>query len=226
MKYLKIFLILLLLCGCSSEKESEEEIEPTDPIGTYFSKLPEKPSDGDGIFVSANDGLHYEEVWDEFYEKVENEEECDVTIARYTIEGDVIYELLKHEDGFFTLYTDNSRDQFSSVHEIMEEKREYLYDLSWLSNEEIDGTVKPFAEVSSPVTGITMKCSTNLPGFQLYTGNFLKNSSGKENTAYKPRDGFCLETQFYPNSVNQDGFPDCIFGPEREYDYITVYQFS
>ena len=144
MKYLKIFLILLLLCGCSRETESEEVTEPSAPIGTYFSKLPEKPSDGDGIFVSANDGLHYEEVWDEFYEKVENEEECDVTIARYTIEGDVIYELLKHEDGFFTLYTDNSRDQFSSVHEIMEEKREYLYDLSWLSNEEIDGTVKPF----------------------------------------------------------------------------------
>ena len=144
MKYLKILLILLLLCGCNGEKETEEEIQPMDPIGTYFSELPDKPGEGDGIFVSANDGLHFEEIWDEFYERVMDEEECDVTIARYTIEGDVIYELLKHEDGVFTLYTDNSRDQFSFIHEITEEKREYLYDLTWLSNEDIGGTVKPF----------------------------------------------------------------------------------
>ena len=43
---------------------------------------------------------------------------------------------------------------------------------------------------------------------------------------YKPRDGFCLETQFYPNSINQAGFPDSVFGPDREYDSVTVYQFK
>ncbi len=89
-----------------------------------------------------------------------------------------------------------------------------------------DGTLKTFCEVTSPVTGITMKCSTTLPGFQLYAGNFLNHDHGKEGTVYKPRDGFCLETQFYPNSVNEPGFPDCIFGPDREYDTVTVYQFS
>ncbi len=88
-----------------------------------------------------------------------------------------------------------------------------------------DGKLKVFAVAKSPVSGITMECSTDLPGFQLYAGNFLKNKDGKENTEYKPRDGFCLETQFYPNSVNEAGFPDPIFGPDRVYDTVTVYKF-
>ena len=88
-----------------------------------------------------------------------------------------------------------------------------------------DGSMKVFCEVTAPATGITMKCSTDLPGFQLYAGNFLNHPNGKGGVAYKARDGFCLETQFYPNSINEAGFPDCVFGPDREYDTKTVYQF-
>ena len=89
-----------------------------------------------------------------------------------------------------------------------------------------DGTRRNFCTVTSPKTGITMQCSTTLPGFQLYAGNFLNHDHGKDGTVYKPRDGFCLETQFYPNSINEAGFPDCVFGPDREYDTVTVYQFN
>ena len=54
----------------------------------------------------------------------------------------------------------------------------------------------------------------------------LKHPHGKEGAVYKARDGFCLETQFYPNSINEPAFPDSIFGPDREYDTVTVYKFS
>lgn len=89
-----------------------------------------------------------------------------------------------------------------------------------------EGVLREAAFAKSPDTGITLKCCTTLPGIQLYVGNFLKSNVGKENTEYKARDGFCLETQYYPNSINQAGFPDCVFGPDREYDSITVYQFK
>ncbi len=89
-----------------------------------------------------------------------------------------------------------------------------------------EGTLREAAFAQSPDTGITLKCSTTLPGIQLYVGNFLKSNVGKEGTQYKARDGFCLETQFYPNSINQAGFPDAVFGPDREYDCVTVYQFK
>ena len=86
--------------------------------------------------------------------------------------------------------------------------------------------MKEFAVVTSPVTGITMKCSTDLPGFQLYVGNFLKAEGAKDGAEYKARDGFCLETQVYPNSINEAGFPDCIYGPSRDYDNTTIYKFA
>ncbi|MCR4757296.1 MAG: galactose mutarotase [Butyrivibrio sp.] len=89
-----------------------------------------------------------------------------------------------------------------------------------------DGTMKVFATATSPATGISMKCSTDLPGFQLYVGNFLAAENAKGGATYKAREGFCLETQVYPNSINQAGFPDCVYGPDRDYDNTTIYQFS
>ncbi len=89
-----------------------------------------------------------------------------------------------------------------------------------------DGTRRVFADVTCPATGISMHCSTTLPGFQFYTGNFLKTSVGKGGSGYGQFDGFCLETQFYPDGINRPNFPDCVFGPDREYDSTTVYQFS
>lgn len=89
-----------------------------------------------------------------------------------------------------------------------------------------EGDLREAAVAECKETGIRLTCCTTLPGIQLYVGNFLNSKFGKENTEYKPRDGFCLETQYYPNSINQAGFPDAIFGPERDYDSVTVYKFD
>ena len=43
---------------------------------------------------------------------------------------------------------------------------------------------------------------------QFYTGNFLDGTlKGKGGTVYKHRSGLCLETQHFPDSPNQPGFP-------------------
>ena len=89
-----------------------------------------------------------------------------------------------------------------------------------------DGTRRTFATVTCPETGITMQCSTTLPAFQFYSGNALNAPGGKGGRDYGKRDGFCLETQFHPDCINHDNFPDPVFGPEREYDSLTVYKFS
>ncbi len=89
-----------------------------------------------------------------------------------------------------------------------------------------DGTRRTFATVTCPETGITMQCSTTLPAFQFYAGNFLDAKGGKGGAVYGKRDGFCLETQIHPDSINHDNFPDPVFGPEREYVSVTVYKFS
>lgn len=89
-----------------------------------------------------------------------------------------------------------------------------------------DGTLRTFAVVSHPATGIVMTCATDLPAFQFYSGNFLKTEGTKGGRSYKRREGFCLETQVPPNSINEPAFPDCIYGPEKDYDSVTQYRFS
>ena len=88
-----------------------------------------------------------------------------------------------------------------------------------------DGMLREIAQVEEPKSGRKMKVFTDLPGVQFYAGNCIAEEVGKDNATYGPRSGFCLETQFYPDNIHHPNFPQAIFGPDREYDYVTVYQF-
>ena len=72
-----------------------------------------------------------------------------------------------------------------------------------------------------------MEVWTEEPGMQFYCGNFLNGSNiGKSGKAYNFRDGFCLETQHYPDSINQPNFPSTVLKPGEEYRTTTIYKFS
>ncbi len=88
-----------------------------------------------------------------------------------------------------------------------------------------DGTLREFAEVEDPKSGRKMKAYTDLPGVQFYAGNCITEETGKDNAAYGPRTGFCLETQYYPDTIHHANFPSAVFGPDRDYESVTVYQF-
>ncbi len=88
-----------------------------------------------------------------------------------------------------------------------------------------DGTLRPFGTVKSPDGLLEMKGYTTLPGVQFYAGNLITPEPGKGGAFYEKRSGFCLETQYFPNSANEKNFESCIFGGDREYDSVTVYRF-
>ncbi len=89
------------------------------------------------------------------------------------------------------------------------------------------GSIIEFAQAYSPKTGICMTCYTDLPGVQFYAGNSIPaEMKGKGGTVYGKRSGFCLETQYYPNSINQDGFAKPILKAGETFDTTTVYKFS
>ena len=51
-----------------------------------------------------------------------------------------------------------------------------------------------------------MQVFSDQPGFQFYTGNFLPpNGSliGKNKTPYSTHGGLCVETQNFPDAINQ-----------------------
>ncbi len=88
-----------------------------------------------------------------------------------------------------------------------------------------DGTLKEAAFVEDPASGRKMKVFSTLPGLQFYAGNCISRESGKDGAVYDARSGLCLETQYFPDSVHHPQFPSVIFGPNRSYDAITIYQF-
>jgi aldose 1-epimerase len=83
------------------------------------------------------------------------------------------------------------------------------------------------AEVYEPVSGRVMTVTTDQPGIQFYSGNFLDGTiTGKRGKIYNQYDGFCLETQHFPDSPNQPQFPSVVLRPGQTYQSTTVYSFS
>jgi len=83
------------------------------------------------------------------------------------------------------------------------------------------------ARAQDPVTGRALEVSTDQPGVQLYTSNNLNGKIvGKYGLAYPRYAGFCLETQHYPDSVNQPGFPSTLLRPGETFKSTTIYRFS
>ena len=70
-----------------------------------------------------------------------------------------------------------------------------------------------------------MEVYSDLPGVQFYAGNCIADTVGKEGCTYTSRSGLCLETQYFPNSVNQEGFAHPIFEAGQEYKTTTIYKF-
>jgi aldose 1-epimerase len=83
------------------------------------------------------------------------------------------------------------------------------------------------ARVTEPKTGRILEMYTSEPGFQFYTGNFLDGKlKGKKGIVYQQHQGFCLEAQHYPDSVNHPNFPSVILRPGKTYSQTTIYKFS
>ena len=91
------------------------------------------------------------------------------------------------------------------------------------------GTMRTCASVTCPRTGITMTVSSDQPGIQFYSGNFLDGVPGKGNAVYAKHDGFCLETQAFPDSINKQGkagWPDVVLRPGKTYEHRMVHAFT
>jgi len=73
--------------------------------------------------------------------------------------------------------------------------------------------------------GLSMTCLTTKPGVQFYTGNMMMGDIGKGGAVYSKRTGLCLETQYWPDSVNKPQFPAPILRKGDVYNHKTVYRF-
>ena len=113
--------------------------------------------------------------------------------------------------------------------DIHEEFDQLVYGLGYDHNFAIDkeGTgVEKIATAYSPETGIEMDVWTDCVGVQLYTGNFMAGEKGPQGHEYVKRGAFCLETQYFPNAINETNFVCPITEAGVPYKTKTVYAFS
>lgn len=82
------------------------------------------------------------------------------------------------------------------------------------------------ARVEHPASGRVLEVLTTKPGIQFYSGNYLADTQGKGGVIYPKRGGFCLETQYFPNSININHFPSVVLKAGEIYQHSTIYQFS
>lgn len=87
------------------------------------------------------------------------------------------------------------------------------------------GTMRQMAKAECDASGIAMDAYTECCGVQLYAGNFIGTQTGKGGVTYGDRHGFCLESQFYPNAVNEKNFPSPVVPANTEYHSETKYYF-
>ncbi len=82
------------------------------------------------------------------------------------------------------------------------------------------------ARVEEPSTGRVLELSSNQPGVQLYTGNFLDGTAiGKSGHAYRQGDGLALEPQVFPDTPNRPEFGSARLDPGQVYRNVIVYRF-
>ena len=87
-----------------------------------------------------------------------------------------------------------------------------------------DASASPCAVLCDPNSGRTMEVYTDCPGVQFYTGNYL-NNPGKDGAFYTKRSGICLETQYYPDSVNHPEWKQPFVKANTPYHSETEYRF-
>ena len=74
------------------------------------------------------------------------------------------------------------------------------------------------AVLESPRTGTRLEVSTDQPGLQVYTGNFLDGSRPSiSGGLYRQGDGIALEPQLFPDSPHHPEWPSAVLDPGDRY---------
>jgi len=83
------------------------------------------------------------------------------------------------------------------------------------------------ATVVGDKSGIVMKVTTQEPGLQFYSGNFMQGKNTFKSGAKDDfRTAFAMETQHFPDAPNQKDFPSIILEPGNTYHTVSNYHFS
>jgi aldose 1-epimerase len=114
---------------------------------------------------------------------------------------------------------------FHSIGERIQLLPEKTYDHNFVLNHK-EGELARACIVKENASGRILEVFTTLPGIQFYAGYFLDGSHGRGSRKFNSFEGFCMETQYFPDSPNKSHFPDTIATPEKPFKHTTIYKLS
>ena len=100
------------------------------------------------------------------------------------------------------------------------------YDMNYVVNGAADA-MRTVARVKDPKSGRVMVVEADQPGVQLYTSNYLNGTTKGKGRTHKQYDGFCLETQKFPNAINVPAWKDqVVLRAGQTYTHRMIHRFS
>ena len=102
------------------------------------------------------------------------------------------------------------------------------YDHCWaIDNWEKGKLVEGSVVLAAPSSGRVLTVSSDQPGVQIYTGNWLAGCpENKHGHPYADYDGVAIEMQGFPDAPNKPSFPSQELKPGEEYDRTIKFAFT
>ncbi|MDR2927925.1 MAG: galactose mutarotase [Cytophagaceae bacterium] len=113
---------------------------------------------------------------------------------------------------------------FRKIGERLNDLAEDAYDHNYVLNG--NGSLARAAVAKDTESGRTLEVFTTSPGMQFYTAYYLDGAHGRGNKKYGRFDGFCFETQYFPDSPNKLNFPSPVVRPNESFRHTTVFKFN
>ena len=84
--------------------------------------------------------------------------------------------------------------------------------------------ILPVAELREEHSGRVLRVMSSQPGLQVYTANWL--AEDEEKSPHTQHNAVCLESQHFPDSINQSVFPRAVLSPGEVYEQCTLWEFG
>ena len=136
--------------------------------------------------------------------------------------------------GFIVSVKDTPFD-FTEMHPIGERinadhvqlQRGHGYDHNWIVSLQEQHEMKHVATLYEPKSGRQVEVLSDQPGLQFYSGNFFDGKTQGKWGTHVYRGAVALETQLFPDAINQEKFTEKpLLNPGETYRHTCIYQFS
>lgn len=101
------------------------------------------------------------------------------------------------------------------------------YDHNWIISHQTSGQVEYAATLLEPKSRRQVEVYTDQMGLQFYSGNFFDGRSQGKYGKHVYRGAIALETQNFPDAINQENFVNkSVLNPGETYTHTCIYKFS